>query len=71
MQSAIALISGMKVLPTTFSERIPVSNLRGCSGNAFALFLKSQRKWDNPPLETEHRDLFRKYCADHSYDASK
>ncbi|EFE41181.1 DNA (apurinic or apyrimidinic site) lyase, endon uclease [Trichophyton verrucosum HKI 0517] len=29
-------------------------------GNAFALFLKSQRKWDNPPLQDEHRDLFKK-----------
>ncbi|KKA23105.1 DNA (Apurinic or apyrimidinic site) lyase, endon uclease [Rasamsonia emersonii CBS 393.64] len=40
-------------------------------GNAFALFLKSQRKWDNPPLQDDHRDQFRKLCADHQYDASK
>jgi AP endonuclease-1 len=55
----------------TSRKEVHMANSRGCSGNAFALFLKSQRKWDNPPLETEHRDLFRKYCADHSYDASK
>lgn len=40
-------------------------------GNAFALFLKSQRKWDNPPLQSEHRDQFRQLCLDHNYDASK
>lgn len=41
------------------------------SGNAFALFLKSQRKWDNPPLQDEHRDLFKQACVDNNYDASK
>ncbi|OKL61112.1 hypothetical protein UA08_03465 [Talaromyces atroroseus] len=40
-------------------------------GNAFALFLKSQRKWDNPPLQDEHKEQFRKFCLDHQYDASK
>ncbi|KAF3896713.1 Endodeoxyribonuclease IV [Trichophyton interdigitale] len=39
-------------------------------GNAFALFLKSQRKWDNPPLQDEHRDLFRKACVENNYDAA-
>ena len=41
------------------------------SGNAFALFLKSQRKWDNPPLQDEHRDNFVKLCKEHDYDAAK
>ncbi|KAM5436402.1 DNA-(apurinic or apyrimidinic site) lyase [Microsporum ferrugineum] len=40
-------------------------------GNAFALFLKSQRKWDNPPLQEEHRDRFRRACIDNNYDAAK
>ncbi|EFQ96864.1 DNA-(apurinic or apyrimidinic site) lyase 1 [Nannizzia gypsea CBS 118893] len=40
-------------------------------GNAFALFLKSQRKWDNPPLQDENRDLFKKACVDNNYDAAK
>lgn len=41
------------------------------SGNAFALFLKSQRKWDNPPLQDDHRDQFRQLCKDNGYDAAK
>lgn len=41
------------------------------SGNAFALFLKSQRKWDNPALVDEHRDKFHQLCAEHKYDAAK
>jgi AP endonuclease 1 len=41
------------------------------SGNAFALFLKSQRKWDNPPLQDDVRDQFRKMCAEHNYDPAK
>jgi AP endonuclease 1 len=40
-------------------------------GNAFALFLKSQRKWDNPPLQDEHKKQFLKFCLDQQYDASK
>ena len=39
-------------------------------GNAFAMFLKSQRKWDNPPLQDEHRDQFKAFCTDHTYDAA-
>ncbi|KAK2792687.1 hypothetical protein FQN51_001606 [Onygenales sp. PD_10] len=48
-----------------------VTNSNHIGGNAFALFLKSQRKWDNPPLQPDHRDQFRKLCSDHGYDASK
>ncbi|KAL2821005.1 xylose isomerase-like protein [Aspergillus cavernicola] len=48
-----------------------VNNSKHIGGNAFALFLKSQRKWDNPPLQDEHRDNFLKLCKDHSYDAAK
>ncbi|KAL8860423.1 MAG: hypothetical protein Q9178_003082 [Gyalolechia marmorata] len=39
-------------------------------GNAFALFLKSQRKWENPPLQDDHRDGFKSNCIDHKYDAT-
>ncbi|KAL1966918.1 hypothetical protein VTN77DRAFT_3662 [Rasamsonia byssochlamydoides] len=48
-----------------------VTNSVHIGGNAFALFLKSQRKWDNPPLQDDHRDQFRKLCIDHQYDAAK
>ena len=41
------------------------------SGNAFALFLKSQRKWDNPALQDDHRDNFRNLCIEHQYDGAK
>ncbi|KAL8836222.1 MAG: hypothetical protein Q9170_002999 [Blastenia crenularia] len=41
------------------------------SGNAFALFLKSQRKWENPPLQDEHRDAFRANCIELKYDAMR
>ncbi|KAL4929362.1 DNA-(apurinic or apyrimidinic site) lyase APN1 [Aspergillus undulatus] len=48
-----------------------VTNSKHIGGNAFALFLKSQRKWDNPPLQDEHRDNFRQLCKEHDYDAAK
>jgi AP endonuclease-1 len=41
------------------------------SGNSFALFLKSQRKWENPPLQDDHRDQFRQMCLEHKYDGAK
>ncbi|KAL8784598.1 MAG: hypothetical protein Q9213_003853 [Squamulea squamosa] len=47
-----------------------VTNCVHIGGNAFALFLKSQRKWENPPLQDEHRDGFRSNCVDHKYDAT-
>ncbi|KAF2230413.1 AP endonuclease [Viridothelium virens] len=40
-------------------------------GNAFALFLKSQRKWENPPLKDEHLDGFLSNCKEHSYDQAQ
>ncbi|PKX95563.1 DNA-(apurinic or apyrimidinic site) lyase APN1 [Aspergillus novofumigatus IBT 16806] len=40
-------------------------------GNSFALFLKSQRKWENPPLQDDHRDQFRQMCLEHKYDGAK
>lgn len=47
-----------------------VTNCLHIGGNAFAMFLKSQRKWDNPPLQDENKDLFIALCSDHRYDAS-
>ena len=40
------------------------------SGNAFALFLQSQRKWDNKPLLDENRLAFISMCEEHKYNAS-
>lgn len=39
--------------------------------NAFGLFLKSQRKWANPPLADEARDEFRRMLKQHGYDAAR
>lgn len=39
--------------------------------NAFALFLKSQRKWANPPLQDEHVATFHQFCKDHQYDQAQ
>ena len=41
------------------------------SGNAFALFLKSQRKWENPPLQYGHKAQFKALAAEHRYDAAR
>lgn len=41
------------------------------SGNAFALFLKSQRKWANPPLDPSHTSLFRTHCSTHAIDGTQ
>ena len=48
-----------------------VSNSIHIGGNAFALFLKSQRKWANPPLADEHRLSFHDDCKTHAYDQTK
>ena len=46
-----------------------VTNSVHIGGNAFAMFLKSQRKWENPPLQEEHRDQFKSQCTHHKYDS--
>lgn len=46
-----------------------VSNSVHIGANAFAMFLKSQRKWENPPLQDLHRDQFKSGCLDSGYDA--
>ncbi|OAA62609.1 DNA endonuclease [Niveomyces insectorum RCEF 264] len=48
-----------------------VPNAVQIGGNAFALFLASQRKWQNPPLADDARDAFRARCAAHGYDAAR
>ncbi|KAH8845071.1 hypothetical protein MCOR27_004706 [Pyricularia oryzae] len=48
-----------------------VENAAQIGANAFALFLKSQRKWANPPLAPDARDQFHSSCTKHSYDAAK
>ncbi|POR35366.1 DNA-(Apurinic or apyrimidinic site) lyase 1 [Tolypocladium paradoxum] len=47
-----------------------ITNAVQIGANSFALFLKSQRKWDNPPLAAEARDLFIGGCTSHGYSAA-
>lgn len=44
-----------------------VNNAVHIGANSFALFLKSQRKWDNPPLAEETASAFHAGCASHSF----
>ncbi|KIW62953.1 hypothetical protein PV04_09838 [Phialophora macrospora] len=48
-----------------------VTNCVHIGGNAFACFLKSQRKWDNPALKDENRDAFRQALVEHKYDGTR
>jgi AP endonuclease-1 len=41
------------------------------SGNAFAIFLKNQRKWETNDLDPEHMRLFIQGCKDQGIDAGK
>ena len=46
-----------------------VNNAVHIGGNAFAMFLKSQRKWENPPLQADQCQQFIDFCSDKRYDA--
>lgn len=48
-----------------------ISNSVHIGANAFALFLKSQRKWENPPLLDDVCETFHTNCKSHSYDQTK
>ncbi|KAJ9628386.1 DNA-(apurinic or apyrimidinic site) lyase [Knufia peltigerae] len=48
-----------------------VTNCVHIGGNAFACFLKSQRKWDNPPLADTNRDAFKSALLEHKYDGTQ
>ncbi|KAK3300954.1 xylose isomerase-like protein [Chaetomium fimeti] len=48
-----------------------IENATHIGANAFALFLKSQRKWTSPPLADEAKTQFHAMLKQHSYDARK
>lgn len=48
-----------------------IANCVKIGGNAFAVFLKSQRKWANPALSSEHITLFKAACKTHSIAPSQ
>jgi AP endonuclease-1 len=48
-----------------------VQNAVHIGANAFALFLKSQRKWANPPLDETHSINFHAHCDKHDIDQNQ
>ncbi|RMZ75634.1 hypothetical protein DV738_g5390, partial [Chaetothyriales sp. CBS 135597] len=48
-----------------------ITNSVQIGGNAFACFLKSQRKWESPALKAENREAFKRGLITHKYDSSK
>ncbi|KAI0396085.1 xylose isomerase-like protein [Xylariaceae sp. FL0594] len=48
-----------------------ITNTVHIGANAFALFLKSQRKWANPPMAPEARDGFRALSETHKFEVHK
>ena len=48
-----------------------IANAVHIGANSFALFLKSQRKWTNPPLAPEAKTQFHAFLKQHGYDASQ
>ncbi|KAL0939135.1 DNA-(apurinic or apyrimidinic site) lyase [Colletotrichum truncatum] len=47
-----------------------IQNAVNIGANAFALFLKSQRKWESPPLAADAKTQFLSLTKQHSYDAA-
>lgn len=45
-----------------------ILNSHHIGANAFALFLKSQRKWSSPPLDPANIKMFKAMCSEHKYD---
>ncbi|KAK0765283.1 hypothetical protein N5P37_001209 [Trichoderma harzianum] len=48
-----------------------VTNALHIGANSFALFLKSQRKWNNPPITAEAENGFISQCKEHHYHANE
>ncbi|KAG6002360.1 hypothetical protein E4U21_003153 [Claviceps maximensis] len=48
-----------------------IKNATQIGANSFALFLKSQRKWNNPPIATESKQQFISDCKTHGYSPAE
>ncbi|RYP22296.1 hypothetical protein DL767_009084 [Monosporascus sp. MG133] len=48
-----------------------INNAVHIGANSFALFLKSQRKWANPPIPPEARDQFHALSRSHNFEVHK
>ncbi|KAL6858628.1 xylose isomerase-like protein, partial [Trichoderma novae-zelandiae] len=57
--------------PRRIGVQNSVSNALQIGANSFALFLKSQRKWTNPPMTAEAKDGFITQCKQHHYHANE
>lgn len=47
-----------------------INNAVHIGANAFALFLKSQRKWASPAMAPEAQSQFQAFCKEQNYDAA-
>jgi AP endonuclease-1 len=47
-----------------------ITNALNIGANAFAVFLKSQRKWESPPLAVDAKNQFLALSKQHGYDAA-
>lgn len=57
--------------PSLLGVQNAVTNAVHIGANAFALFLKSQRKWTNPALDPEAKNQFINLCKHHSYSSAE
>ena len=48
-----------------------IANCLRIGGNAWALFLKNQKQWKNPPLDDAHKTLFHAGCKEHSFASDR
>ncbi|EUC37328.1 hypothetical protein COCCADRAFT_33421 [Bipolaris zeicola 26-R-13] len=48
-----------------------IINVVHIGGNAFAMFMKNQRKWETVDMDPEHAQFFVQWCKDHSIDAAE
>ncbi|KAH0565484.1 hypothetical protein GP486_001125 [Trichoglossum hirsutum] len=48
-----------------------VTNGVHIGGNSFALFLKSQRKWQSPAIKPDHCDQFKSFVREYDFDAQR
>lgn len=48
-----------------------VTNALNIGANSFALFLRSPRRWESPPISSEDAARFKSLCKEHGYDTMK
>jgi AP endonuclease 1 len=48
-----------------------IQNAVNIGANSFALFLKSQRKWESPAMTADSKNQFKSLSTEHKYDAAK